>query len=735
LTDIDVAPLAHSFVEIPEGGMPLLELGSNEEYYSININFYVNDSSVAVFIKVLYCDNTVVYRGAVPSSSLSTGWNILTVTLPRPKEGEIHGVRIVGVAGHRDDDGVPPWDGVNDESFGAYAEDWDVLLGDGYFVSKAAEDLGWYEYEVAYQFTLKVRGLEEHNPFIGSLSLTPSKTTLSPSETFTVTAQYYRYSYCPSDYFKILYRNEATGEITEAGRWAAGYWQMVPYGWQTFTLTLIAPSTAGTYTVKAVGCSGHGTWSYFGVDWNDPRYDGGFAGHRPEEMSWNFYEITDQFSITITTVLPLVRPDLAVINVKPVQVIWDCDINDDGKIDLVAGKSTAVIVTLEISGPIDEQQIVDVEMTFNGAKSTQSYTVGQLRQRENRVEFYFTPITTGDYTITARVDPENKILESDETNNENSIEITVKDTKGLYITYFPVYASRFLPFGCDPPLGYGPLDMGRYSETVEKSGNFIGATYPISEGEFVNRKIDTPYLGNPPILPYFPFIGMIQDAIELWALGELATLLSTDRVVGIVPDDYFRYHFEEGAVGVTFPGIKAVLVEVDYWTATAHEIGHSYGLNLPRWRWWPPGWESTEEYDVNPPGNSASGFYVKGNKYINDAFCFMGVGVSRLEIGQGTTFLFRNNVYSYADGIWICDETYKSLFEKFRVSQEDPEVLLVSGIMFKDGTVELGTLYRLAEGEVDYIPEGNYSIRFLDADEQTIGEINFDAHFTCLSIL
>jgi len=300
MTNMNIVPITHSFVECPESSpMFVLELSPSDSFYELSISFYLNDTSVAAFLKVIYCDDSVVYRAAIPSSSLQLGWNTLTATLPRPAQGEIHGVRIVGVAGHRDDDGTEPWEGVIDESFGSHEGDWNVKFGDGYFKGKTAEDLDWYEYEVAYHFTLKTPGVPSHNPFIGSLTITPSKTTLSPGETFTVTARYYRYSYCPSDYFKFLFKNEATGAISEAGRWAAGYWQMVSYGWQTFTLTLKAPSTAGTYTLKAVGCSGHGSYDYYGVNWNDPRSDGGFIGHKPEELSWTYYEIAATATINI----------------------------------------------------------------------------------------------------------------------------------------------------------------------------------------------------------------------------------------------------------------------------------------------------------------------------------------------------------------------------------------------------------------------------------------------------
>lgn len=300
MTNLDITPIGHMFYDCPESSpMPVLEISPDEESYVLLVSFYIENASVAAFIKVIYCNNVTVFKAAIPSSNIEQGWNTLTMILPKPSEGEIHGVRIVGVAGHRDDDDLEPWIAVEDENFGSCEADWSSKFGDGYFIGKCPENLDWYNYEVAYHFTLKTPGMPGHNPYIGSLTITSDKTSLSPGEPFTVTARYYRYSFCPSDYFKLFLKNEATGEITEAGRWAAGYWQMVHYGWQTFTITIRAPSTAGIYTLKAVGCSGHGSYNYYGVNWSDTRSDGGFVGHRPEELSWTFFEISAILTISV----------------------------------------------------------------------------------------------------------------------------------------------------------------------------------------------------------------------------------------------------------------------------------------------------------------------------------------------------------------------------------------------------------------------------------------------------
>jgi len=140
------------------------------------------------------------------------------------------------------------------------------------------------------------------NPFTKWIKLYPSKTTLMPGETFELKIDWYRTCWCPSDYFKIFYKNEVTGEITEAGRHAEPYWTMcMSYCTETYTQTLIAPSEPGTYTVKVIHASGHGEWwcGYYDINWNCPRADGGFLGHKPEELSWDFYEIAAQFTITV----------------------------------------------------------------------------------------------------------------------------------------------------------------------------------------------------------------------------------------------------------------------------------------------------------------------------------------------------------------------------------------------------------------------------------------------------
>ncbi len=152
------------------------------------------------------------------------------------------------------------------------------------------------------------------NSFTGWIKLYPDKTVLVPGESFNLKIDWYRTCWCPSDYFKVFIKNETTGEITEIGRHAEPYWTMCSsYCAESYTQASTAPTEPGNYTVKVVHATGHGQeWcGYYSVNWNCPRSDGGFVGHKPEELSWDFYEISAEFKITVGRIFPEKAVELA----------------------------------------------------------------------------------------------------------------------------------------------------------------------------------------------------------------------------------------------------------------------------------------------------------------------------------------------------------------------------------------------------------------------------------------
>ena len=417
-------------------------------------------------------------------------------------------------------------------------------------------------------------------------------------------------------------------------------------------------------------------------------------------------------------------PDFSIEDVNVVQVVFDPDINGDSKIDLVAGKSTAVLVRVKMEGDevLAGSDLVKVELIFGGNASEEVRKVSVLRVNKT-IDFYPYPsdyiYPPGDLTVIAEVDSGKDITESNEGNNQSTPKtITIKETNGLHLVYFPVDGLKRPGILGD----YGPLDMNKYSRTVTNSGEFIEATYPIAGARFTNDEQDMKFYGSS-----MPFIGMLSDLLELWAMAERLSYTSVDRAVGIIPEDYFDYH-QVRAFGCAVPGIPAALADMNYWTLAAHEIGHTYGL----WQGWP--WGDGEEYKQPGVTNAkdASGFWVDNPTDVNtprersDGACLMGNCHKLASFDSGKYFPDTEDNMP----MWICNEDYVDLFQEFRVNKLDPPaVLLLNGIISKDGTIQLGSLYMVENGIIDNVMPGDYSIQILDADSQILNNIPFFTAF------
>ncbi|MEM2179001.1 MAG: CARDB domain-containing protein [Candidatus Methanomethylicaceae archaeon] len=420
---------------------------------------------------------------------------------------------------------------------------------------------------------------------------------------------------------------------------------------------------------------------------------------QPWGTEW--YKRDEPNKMLLNTVRWLILPDLTISEIKPVQVIWDCDINDDGKIDLVAGKSTMIRCKVKMLNyeTLDKTTLVGIQLQISQYKTYNTeVTIEYLEKNNGIIDFYIEPPTSiGDLTILAKIDPENEIKEVDEANNEKSIEITVRDTRGLSIVYVRVESVW--------PATYGAPTYSEFYDTSINSWQFIKATYPVAINKITNVISYAPYPGTP-----IPFFGLTIDLVRLtlrkYKLGV------GDKIIGIVSDDYFPYHRYPTWRGASCPELikDAVLVTNGYWTTAAHEIAHTFGLNL-----------QAEEYDVNPPGNPANGYWVEKHKEITNGICFMGYAPPKY-------------TYNYWDGrdVWVCNETFENLFKEFIKIEEDkiyPDVLVIGGIVFKNGTINLTKWYYVENRKIEYPLPGNYSIITLDWNGKLIDKINFTVSF------
>jgi hypothetical protein len=171
------------------------------------------------------------------------------------------------------------------------------------------------------------------------------------------------------------------------------------------------------------------------------------------------------------------------------------------------------------------------------------------------------------------------------------------------------------------------------------------------------------------------------------------------KFMGLVPDDYFRYHGFGDNPGLTFL-FGSSLVAVNTFTTAAHELGHQFGLH-----------RAIEEYRFADPGNSAPGFWVNGNKSFlaGSSSCFMGRESTGDPLQTGER--------------WIDGGDYTALMNAM-IEGQDPESLLVTGFLKADGSVDLKSSYFLPNAVLSVPdPDGDYVIRVRDGFGTVLSEL------------
>ena len=389
--------------------------------------------------------------------------------------------------------------------------------------------------------------------------------------------------------------------------------------------------------------------------------------------------------------------DLSISDILPIQVVEGVKINSDDRIDLILGKPMVVRVTVEVLNG-DADDLVDVEVSYQGDAQVETHTV--LRLQTAPVDFFLTPDVAGDFSINASVDPANQIDETDETNNDASVDVTVKDTRDLKVVYMPVEH-------------LGPLS--EYTPMVQNSNEFIKGVYPIAPAELITTTTNTS-------LEPSPFNTLGGDLVWLWIQGKRISG-DADRIVGVVPREYFEFHLDCVPAGLAIRRtllplppplprdllgfwIPAVFVLEGHWTAAAHEIGHTYNLE-----------HEFEAIGEDPctaertgDGLRATGYWVE-RREPKDTLGFMGTAPGGAE---GHSF-----------DRWAEFSRFIQLLDQFRINQSDPEVLLVSGFVHPDGETELAPLYKVEDGIIDEVAPGDHIVQLLDPQGKIIQEISF----------
>ena len=372
----------------------------------------------------------------------------------------------------------------------------------------------------------------------------------------------------------------------------------------------------------------------------------------------------------------------------PIQSTWNVDINDNGIIDLVFGKLTTILVNLT---GVSQTNGVSVSVVFEENTYTKTVTAEDLAAT-NVVAFTVVPnIVTASAEITGTYQVDGTTVALSPTI------VSVKDTSELPLYYVGLSKDGY----------YGTESAGDLTIMAESSSSFVNATYPVKN--LITMTMTTPILGATKGTTKEPYKGLLTDAM---AAAQQAQLYMGGSAVGIAvgPNstgiDYFAYHGFPGAAGISFgPAVKGVVVRDGFYTAPAHEIAHTFGLyyGIP------------EQYQFYPPhGLTASGVSSVDGMW-RTGYDFMGLAA-----------------YKTTSFTWVAGSTFEDIFSQTSINPADPDILLASGVVYRNGTVETSALpwYHLKDGIPDTLTPGGYSLDFVSRSERLLGSTSFDLQFS-----
>ncbi|MEM4160355.1 MAG: fibronectin type III domain-containing protein [Thermoplasmata archaeon] len=412
-------------------------------------------------------------------------------------------------------------------------------------------------------------------------------------------------------------------------------------------------------------------------------------------------------------------PDLTITNIQVLQVIENAP--------LVADKPTAVRVQLDSAGSALPE--VEVELFVDGVSagivknsikaSRKDYKNVELWLCKDTFNFFLDGLAAGTHKIKAVVDPNKKIPELEEKNNEMEITVETKPTRMIRALFKPVYF----------PLTPYPVNIYPF---MDEAVSLLKDTYPITPSNYRTKLIPAESWWTIPV----PFDADIFDTnyiatqyMKKLIIYNLQNDPNYDFYVAVLSKEYL------GSIsGASFAGRRcAPLVNDAVPSALPHETAHYYGLCLNSYIFF-----SGEEYDVNPPlGNKLGNttiFSASKNKleYVFPAgtytpgpetYCFMGAANSNVRY---------NN--------WVDLDCYKKLFNALLTTNEkaepklfaQTEMLILSGAVHKNGTLYLDPFYKTT-GNPDEVsnPEdpGDYIVEACASNGTVLANTSFKAYF------
>jgi hypothetical protein len=389
------------------------------------------------------------------------------------------------------------------------------------------------------------------------------------------------------------------------------------------------------------------------------------------------------------------------VSIEPVQVVWGVDLVQDKATDFRIGYESTfdVIVETDIRLETPGFDPNSYQFKYKFAPGNYSFVISSVQSSSP----FFLARTKPEATFKFSIDPDNHIVETDETDNtfptEDFANRRVIDTRRLNILFVAV---RFDGEDGDPGYLFNGFGRTDFVEHAAESVSYLKASYPVAESElyYYVACFNAPLNAGPRPTTEAEANRIFLDLIQRLALRAGSYY---DRVVGVVRTNWFDgIPGWDGTLGYSGGSPAAVVVSLGYWKTTPHEIGHTYSLGH-------------SNYD-------GAGYYVVGRSSVN-AQTFMSTGAIT---DPPVEPRYRMPVPSF----WIRSTEYQTLLSTL-TDRADPEILLVSTTFWRNGTVELGDSYRFPTGMPNFEEDdvGNYFIVQKDVGGNVLSIVGFNVTF------